>query len=108
MRILFDECVPRPLKRELTDYEIRTVAEMGWSGKKNGELLQLMQAREFYNFTDHRSEFTICGCYHPLNVQRQLFYSIARLFKCKAGLHTRHSRYKAKSDVWARKKANQK
>lgn len=48
MRILLDECVPRPLKRELTDYELHTVVEMGWSGKKNGELLQLM-ARE--NFT---------------------------------------------------------
>lgn len=42
MRILLDECVPKPLKRELADYEIRTVVEMGWSGKKNGELLQLM------------------------------------------------------------------
>lgn len=42
MRILLDECVPRPLKRELRDYDIRTVVEMGWSGKKNGELLQLM------------------------------------------------------------------
>lgn len=47
MRILLDECVPRPLKRELSDYEIRTVVEMGWSGKKNGELLQLM-AQEGY------------------------------------------------------------
>jgi hypothetical protein len=28
MRILLDECVPRPLKRELTDYEVRTVVEM--------------------------------------------------------------------------------
>jgi len=39
--------VPRPLKRELTDYEVRTVAEMGWSGKKNGELLQLMLEESF-------------------------------------------------------------
>lgn len=30
MRILLDECVPRPLKRELPDYEIRTVVEMVW------------------------------------------------------------------------------
>jgi hypothetical protein len=37
MRILLDECVPRPLRRELTDYEVRTVVEMGWSGKKNGQ-----------------------------------------------------------------------
>jgi PIN like domain len=42
MRILLDECAPRPLKRELADYEIRTVVELGWSGKKNGELLRLM------------------------------------------------------------------
>ncbi len=47
MRILLDECVPRPLKRELVDYEIRTVVEMGWSGKKNGELLQLMAQEGF-------------------------------------------------------------
>jgi PIN like domain len=47
MRILLDECAPRPLKRELTDYEIWTVVEMGWSGKKNGELLQLMSQEGF-------------------------------------------------------------
>lgn len=47
MRILLDECVPRPLKHELRDYEIRTVVEMGWSGKKNGELLQLMAQEGF-------------------------------------------------------------
>lgn len=47
MRILLDECAPRPLRRELKDYEIRTVAEMGWSGKKNGELLKLMTEAGF-------------------------------------------------------------
>ena len=47
MRVLLDECVPRPLKRELADYEIRTVVEMGWSGKKNGELLRLMNQEGF-------------------------------------------------------------
>jgi PIN like domain len=47
MRILLDECAPRPLKREFTDYEIQTVVEMGWSGKKNGELLQLMAQEGF-------------------------------------------------------------
>ena len=47
MRILLDECAPRPLKRELTGYEIRTVVEMGWSGKKNGELLKLMSQEGF-------------------------------------------------------------
>jgi PIN like domain len=47
MRILLDECVPRPLKREFADYEMRTVVEMGWSGKKNGELLRLMNRESF-------------------------------------------------------------
>jgi len=47
MRILLDECVPRPLKCELTDHEVRTVVEMKWSGKKNGELLQLMLQENF-------------------------------------------------------------
>jgi PIN like domain len=47
MRILLDECAPRPLKRELAEYEIRTVVEMGWSGKKNGELLRLMNSEGF-------------------------------------------------------------
>ncbi|MFM5987135.1 MAG: DUF5615 family PIN-like protein [Sphaerospermopsis kisseleviana] len=47
MRILLDECVPRPLKREFSDYKIQTVVEMGWSGKKNGELLRLMSQEGF-------------------------------------------------------------
>ncbi len=47
MRILLDECAPRLLKRELADYKIRTVVEMGWSGKKNGELLRLMKQESF-------------------------------------------------------------
>ena len=47
MRLLLDECVPRPLKRELRDYEVKTVVEMGWAGKKNGELLKLMMQESF-------------------------------------------------------------
>ena len=47
MRILLDECVPRRLQRELTGHDVRTVPEMGWSGKKNGELLALMVAQDF-------------------------------------------------------------
>ena len=40
MRVLLDECAPRKLRQELPGYEVRTVAEMGWGGIKNGELLQ--------------------------------------------------------------------
>jgi hypothetical protein len=42
MRILIDECLPRKLKHELHGHEVATVQEMGWSGVKNGTLLQLM------------------------------------------------------------------
>jgi hypothetical protein len=39
-RVLFDEDVPRPLRRDLPGFEIQTVVEAGWSGVKNGELLR--------------------------------------------------------------------
>ena len=41
MRVLLDECVPRPLRAELSRHEVKTVAEAGWAGVKNGALLQL-------------------------------------------------------------------
>jgi PIN like domain len=47
MRILLDECVPRRLRQEFPGHDVHTVAEMGWSGKKNGELLQLMAGQGF-------------------------------------------------------------
>jgi hypothetical protein len=47
MRILLDECVPRPLRRELAGHDVRTIREMGWAGKKNGELLTLMAGASF-------------------------------------------------------------
>ncbi len=47
MRILLDECVPRPLRGELAGHEVSTVQEMGWAGKKNGELLAVMAAAGF-------------------------------------------------------------
>ena len=41
MRLLLDECIPRRLRRELSDHEVRTVPEMGWAARQNGELLKL-------------------------------------------------------------------
>ena len=41
MRVLLDECVPRALRNELVGHDVRTVAEAGWAGVKNGELLRL-------------------------------------------------------------------
>jgi hypothetical protein len=45
MNILIDECLPRKLKFELLGHEVKTVPEMGWASKKNGELLKLMSGR---------------------------------------------------------------
>jgi hypothetical protein len=39
-RVLFDENLPRLLRRSLSSFEIRTVQEEGWGAFKNGELLR--------------------------------------------------------------------
>ncbi len=45
MRILLDECLPKRLKGELAGHDARTVPEMGWASKRNGELLTLAQGQ---------------------------------------------------------------
>ena len=40
-RILLDECLPRDLKKHLSDHDAKTVPEAGWASKENGELLEL-------------------------------------------------------------------
>lgn len=45
-RVLFDEDVPRDLRRDLSDFYVRTVQEESWSSLKNGELLR-SASREF-------------------------------------------------------------
>ncbi len=42
--MLLDECVPRKLKRELTQHQVLSVTERGWSGIENGALLALAEA----------------------------------------------------------------
>jgi predicted nuclease of predicted toxin-antitoxin system len=46
MKLLFDECVPKKLKRAINEHEVLTVSEMSWRGVKNGKLLALA-AHEF-------------------------------------------------------------
>ena len=43
MRVLLDECFPRSLRNDIPGHEIKTVAEMGWAGVKNGKLLRRSQ-----------------------------------------------------------------
>lgn len=46
MRVLLDENLPRRLKRHLpADWDVAAVPECGWSGIKNGALLQLANKR---------------------------------------------------------------
>ena len=43
MKILLDENLPRKLKTDFGEgYEVHTVHDMNWLGKKNGELLGLI------------------------------------------------------------------
>ncbi len=43
--VVLDECLPRPLRRHLPGYEVRTVVELGFGGYKNGRLLAAIQGR---------------------------------------------------------------
>lgn len=44
MKVLIDENLPRKLAGHLIGHACRTVAECGWAGKKNGELLSLAES----------------------------------------------------------------
>lgn len=44
MRLLLDECIDRRFARELeAEHFVKTVPQMGWATKKNGELLSLAE-----------------------------------------------------------------
>jgi hypothetical protein len=40
VRVLLDESLPRPLSKLLVGHEVSTVAQIGWTGLKNGALLR--------------------------------------------------------------------
>jgi len=40
VNILFDECVPKRLRKHLPGHDVKTVQECGWAGIKNGDLLK--------------------------------------------------------------------
>ncbi len=43
MKLLLDECVDQRLRAELHGHEVKTVAAMDWSNRKDGELLNAAQ-----------------------------------------------------------------
>lgn len=47
MRVLLDECVPKRLRRDLPGLDVSTVADEGWLGRRNGDLLPSMVAAGF-------------------------------------------------------------
>lgn len=47
MKVLLDECVPRPLKFDFIGHDVDHVTEMGWSSIKNGKLLGLAVSAGF-------------------------------------------------------------
>ena len=47
MRILFDECVPWPIRNLLRNHFCSTVQAQGWSGVRNSDLLKRAEA-DFY------------------------------------------------------------
>ena len=46
-RVLFDENLPRLLRRKLPDFEIRTVQEEGWGSFRNADLLRRAEEGNF-------------------------------------------------------------
>ena len=51
MKILLDESLPRKLRYDFDEeHDVSTVRDMGWLGKKNGELLRLMTENNFRLF----------------------------------------------------------
>ena len=47
MRVLLDECVPKRLRRDLPGFDVSTVADEGWLGRRNGDLLRSMAEAGF-------------------------------------------------------------
>ena len=59
MRLLFDQGTPAPLRAHLTNHEVSTVFELGWSTLSNGELLSRAEAAGYAGFvtTDHNLKY---------------------------------------------------
>jgi hypothetical protein len=43
VKVLFDTCVPRPLRKSLPGHDIKTAQEMGWDRLRNGDLIQMAE-----------------------------------------------------------------
>jgi hypothetical protein len=57
-RVLFDENLPRLLRRDFPDCLVRTVQEEGWGSFQNGELLRRAEGRfDVFLTADRRMQY---------------------------------------------------
>lgn len=49
MKVLLDGCVPRLLRRYLTNHEVKAAPQLGWGELQNGDLIQAAE-KEFEIF----------------------------------------------------------
>ena len=68
MKILLDENLPWKLKLDFgIEHEVKTVRDMGWLGKKNGELLGLIVFNGFdYFVTVDKNLRSLFGCHFDM------------------------------------------
>jgi hypothetical protein len=58
MKILFDQGVPAPLRRALTDHSVATAYEMGWMQLGNGALLRAADSQfDVFIITDRNLRY---------------------------------------------------
>ena len=71
MKILFDHCTPRPLRRFLTSQNVTTADQHGWSRLRNGDLLNAAERNgiEIFITTDQNME-------HAQDFQKRRFGTI--------------------------------
>lgn len=93
MKILLDESLPRKLRNDFSEeHEVLTVRDMGWLGKKNGELLILMVENKFglfvtvdrnlpYQQNIQRLPVTICVLRAKDNTRKTLRMLLPKMFE---------------------------
>ncbi len=93
MKILLDESLPRKLRNDFDEgHEVWTVRDMGWLGKKNGELLKLISENSFELFATvdrilpyqqnlQRLTFTIIVLRAKDNTRETLRLLISKIFE---------------------------
>ena len=68
MKVLLDECIPRKFRNSLPGHDCRTVPEENLAGKKNGELLTLVETAGFQVFVTLDRGIEYQQNLHPRNI----------------------------------------